>query len=232
MTDSLPSIISRTEAKALGQKWFFVGSTCKYGHISRRNLSNGSCQECIKIRGACRLKENPRSFLIMRDDGTYEGVPCRKCGCMFRAADKKCPDCRKKYQKENSEKYRENSRNFRKNSPDKFKAIKKRHHKKNPHAWSMRRGLKVRATPPWISKFEVKQINEIYKTCPEGFSVDHIVPLKGKNVSGLHVPWNLQHLEKLENCRKSNKFPYGEESERLAVRHPSVARLYGVAWPV
>lgn len=57
--------------------------------------------------------------------------------------------------------------------------------------------------PSWA---DISKIREIYKKCPKGYHVDHIVPLKGVLVSGLHVENNLQYLTAEENIRKRNKF--------------------------
>lgn len=59
-------------------------------------------------------------------------------------------------------------------------------------------------TPPWTDQEHVKQLKEIYNSCPDGWEVDHIVPLRGGIVSGLHVWWNLQHMPKEVNQHKSN----------------------------
>ena len=57
-------------------------------------------------------------------------------------------------------------------------------------------------TPLWADK---EKIENIYQNCPEGHHVDHIVPLQGEKVSGLHVETNLQYLLAEDNLKKSNK---------------------------
>lgn len=59
-----------------------------------------------------------------------------------------------------------------------------------------------KVTPKWADKAAIRAI---YLNCPEGMQVDHIVPIKGKTVSGLHVEYNLQYLTPAENNRKKNK---------------------------
>lgn len=65
------------------------------------------------------------------------------------------------------------------------------------------RAKKLDRTPPWAS---IDKIKEIFKNCPEGYHVDHIIPLQGELVSGLHVETNLQYLPAKENLQKQNKF--------------------------
>lgn len=70
-------------------------------------------------------------------------------------------------------------------------------------------------TPKWLTREHKNEINYWYKLARDLawlnqdcsiFHVDHIVPLRGKYVSGLHVPWNLQLLHFSENLKKGNKF--------------------------
>ena len=60
---------------------------------------------------------------------------------------------------------------------------------------------KIQRTPSWS---ETDAITEFYANRPAGCHVDHIIPLKGKNVSGLHVLSNLQYLTDKENRSKGN----------------------------
>ena len=58
------------------------------------------------------------------------------------------------------------------------------------------------ATPKWVDK---EKICEFYANCPEGHQVDHIIPINGNNVSGLHVVWNLQYLSLKDHIKKTKE---------------------------
>ena len=62
---------------------------------------------------------------------------------------------------------------------------------------------KLNRTPKWANLLSIK---DFYAKCPAGHHVDHIIPLQGDLVSGLHVLNNLQYLIASENCSKSNNF--------------------------
>ena len=65
-----------------------------------------------------------------------------------------------------------------------------------------RRARRLSATPAWVDK---ESLLEIYRDCPKGHEVDHIIPLINNQVCGLHVPWNLQYLTKTDNRCKGNR---------------------------
>lgn len=96
---------------------------------------------------------------------------------------------------------------YREDNPDICRDYQKEYylsHKKEAIERSVKRRLaKLNRTPIWVDR---TKLIEIYKNCPEGYHVDHIIPLQGELVSGLHVPENLQYLTPEENLKKHNTF--------------------------
>jgi hypothetical protein len=74
--------------------------------------------------------------------------------------------------------------------------------------WARRKATKLRACPTWVDRDQLRGIYvaaQILRAQGHDVHVDHIIPLRGETVSGLHVPWNLQILPARENLRKGNR---------------------------
>lgn len=67
-----------------------------------------------------------------------------------------------------------------------------------------RRASILQRTPSWANREEIAKFYQ--EASKLGVHVDHIIPLNGKLVSGLHVEDNLQLLSATENHRKRNRF--------------------------
>lgn len=75
-----------------------------------------------------------------------------------------------------------------------------------------RQAAKINATPSWLSEEQKLEILEFYilakkltKKTGIKHEVDHIIPLRGNGVRGLHVPWNLQTIPAFKNRQKGNR---------------------------
>lgn len=142
---------------------------------------------------------------------------CTKCGeekelTEFHKGKHFCKPCRREHRMgryhgnaEHRAKTLASARKYQLKNPEKHRANNVRWHKENRGRSLGHKTLaKLRQfMPKWASK---EDLLSVYENCPAGMWVDHIIPLRGKNVSGLHVPENLQYLTPEENWAKGNKW--------------------------
>ena len=180
---------TRKEAKETKATHYFTGLPCKHGHIALRK-TKGTCMDCLKIEWE---ETNAKRALLPKSEAS------KKAG--------------KKYYENNKEvvKLRALSR-----SPEDITKYRKTWKKANPELVlandKHRRTKHKQATPKWLTQEHKTEIKQFYldamlvsKVTGVPYAVDHIVPLRGELVSGLHVPWNLAVITREENSKKSNK---------------------------
>jgi len=124
---------------------------------------------------------------------------------------------RDRYAKKHPDVISEKTIRWRKANPERAAAIAKRTRVKAKARISANkanyRATKINRTPAWLTEFDKLKIRCLYSVAvmltrenKESWHVDHIIPLNGKLVSGLHVPSNLQVIRGVDNHFKNNKF--------------------------
>lgn len=226
MDSSLPR--TRAEAKALGAARYSTGKACPHGHTAARMTHSGGCEECKRAR--------TREYMRQWAANNPEAKRKRAAEHYARNAER-IKEKTKKYAQENADAVRERARQYaaahREEARARAIAWRERNieHKKR---YDLRfreanralvtaykafyRAARRQATPPWLTEDDREHIRAVYaaarkltETTGERYDVDHIVPLQGKVVCGLHVPWNLRAIPRAQNNRRPRI--YREDAE-------------------
>ena len=154
----------------------------------------------------CKQEKPPEMF--GKDRSTKSGLArqCRVCKSLtnrtsYEANPEKATARTLQYYYENHEAVREQQADWRKSNRGYINAYE-----------AKRAAQKSQRTPAWLTDADRQWMEDIYtvskevsEVTEEPHHVDHIMPLRGKLVSGLHVPWNLQILPAQENMSKGNR---------------------------
>ena len=190
-TTNLPK--TRSEAKAQGATHYFTGEPCKHGHIAPRK-TKGACTECLKVEWAEALTK--RAGYYAEYNKSSAGVKAKQ-----------------EYYARNTEAVKSRAQ-ARPNEEKHFH--RKKHKAANPDLYkelvNVRRRRFRDATPKWLTaeqkleiRFHYRMAIALSRATKIPHAVDHIIPLQGEDVCGLHVPWNLRVITQDENLKKSNK---------------------------
>ena len=190
-TTNLPK--TRAEAKAQGAAYYFTGEPCKHGHIAPRK-TKGACVECLKLEW--QRGNETRAEYFKAYNKSEAGQKAKR-----------------EYYEKNKEAVIERAQA---RTAERKQAYRRAHKQANPDLYkelvSLRRRRFRQATPKWLSAEQKLEIRLKYRLAIElsrrtgvRHAVDHVVPLQGENVCGLHVPWNLEVITQDENLKKSNK---------------------------
>ena len=196
--------MKKREATALGLTRYFTGKPCKHGHLSERYTSTGQCVECTAEQSQKRRQDYPEKA----------HAAWRK----WLESNRELHNTRvKRWQGKNPDKVKIAAAAWVKANPDKVAQTKRRYLARHPDKATAMAVASVakraKRVPKWLSLDDKWVLKEAYALAKQrtklfGFvwEVDHIIPLRGSNVSGLHVPLNVQVIPKALNRRKRNVY--------------------------
>jgi len=190
---------------------------CVNGHplVPENVYKNGTCKTCLRARNKAWASNNKEK---------KKEIDARRCKIKRKAASdawtaknkEKQLKAQKEWYARNKDKEKERHQKIYKENKDRILEVNREWRSKNSHKmlhYTRKYQLsKIQRTPKWLTEDHLVQIEAFYlysKMLSDAlgvqYHVDHIVPLQGENVSGLHVPWNLQVITASENMSKHNK---------------------------
>lgn len=194
---------TRTEAVAIGGARY-IGKVCAKHPLlgGTRYTASYGCIACSND-ATKRNQAKDRAAVHARNKQYREKNPdkVRQMGRAWRENNIEYDAARKHaYRVANIERLTAKYQEYCKNNRGKIRAKNNRRHAE-----------KLQRMPAWLNAAELFEIECVYTYCAAlnriglRFHVDHEVPLRGVQVSGLHVPWNLRVLPAQDNMRKSNR---------------------------
>ena len=228
-------VIRRKDAIAQGLKRYFTGKPCKHQHIAERNASDGQCMECAKAkckRMRVKHKDKRLAYAAQYRKNNRDIIAERTADWRQRNTDaikayskeyywqnlQSCKRRRKEWGEKNREYVLRLRKEYYENNLEKCKASSQRWKANNKDRISIYNAMKRpereerlrKATPDWVDMnaiiLKYKERDCMTQVTGLPHHVDHKVPLKGENICGLHVPWNLRVIPARDNLSKSNKW--------------------------
>lgn len=199
---------ARLQAILEGRTSYVPEMPCARGH--RLRSISGTCYECRKLQEKKKYYENlelTKQKVKAKYHKNAEKIKARR-----RESYQKNKEQEKAIAKVRSAEWRLKNPNHANTKLVKIKWKKNNLGKVNAET-AKRRLAKLQRTPKWLTDDNYWIMEQAYelaalRTKMLGFSwhVDHVIPLQGKTVSGLHVPTNLQVIPATENLRKAYKY--------------------------
>ncbi|MEN6544486.1 MAG: hypothetical protein ABFE07_00420 [Armatimonadia bacterium] len=181
---------------------YFTGAACANGHFSPRGTSSKKCLACHRERQA-RIRDTPEQKEARR---AYDRRRWEKDRAYF-------IEKGRRYHADNRDQVNEQKREYWAENREQMAEARKRWKAKNRarvrHMNACRKKLIAIATPPWADRSAILAVYEEAERVTEATGVqhhvDHIVPIKGESVCGLHVHYNLRPLPWDQNIKKKNR---------------------------
>ena len=171
----------------------------------------------MKTCSSCKKEKTLEDFSKRSLSKDGYSASCKVCVSTRKSQYLSTKNYNKKKYWADPESNKERKKQWAKDNPEKVNSYKRDYRKKEPlkHLYwdTLKWVSRKQRVPVWLSEEQKKEIEYFYwlakdlqRVSGEKYQVDHIVPLKGKTVCGLHVPWNLQVLPSDINNKKSNNF--------------------------